>query len=202
MKNKSKYSTSTKYCYPQTNVLRNKFDIKNAGLLQDAEQVLSSQRLLELVAIPVLGNFDLEHLKKIHKYIFQDIYEFAGEIRTEDISKGITLFANWQHIEEYAVKLFLELEIEACLNGLSLHDFAERAAYYMAELNMLHPFREGNGRAIREFIRCLAVQCGYTLNWDTVSEKEILDASIKSVLDISALTEVILKAISEDADNN
>lgn len=201
MKNKSKYSTSNKYCYPQTNILKNKFDVRDAELLQDAEEGLSAQRLLELVALPVLGNFDLEHLGRIHKYIFQDIYEFAGEIRTEDMSKGSTLFANWQHIEEYSHKLFSELENEACLKGLSMYVFAERAAYYMAELNMLHPFREGNGRAIREFIRCLALHCGYTLNWDVASEKEILNASIKSVVDTGYLAEIIHRVITEyDAD--
>ena len=71
----------------------------------------------------------------------------------------------------------------------------------MAELNMLHPFREGNGRAIREFIRCLALHFGYPLNWDVASEKEILDASIKSVVDTGYLAEVIHKVITEyDAD--
>jgi cell filamentation protein len=201
MRKPSKYSTTNKYFYRGTNVLINKLDIKDARLLSDAEAELSAQRLIELDVAPITGQFDFEHLKKIHRHIFQDLYDFAGQIRDLDMSKGDTPFAKWQYIEENTTKLLTELKEEDFLRGQTKNVFAKRASYYMAELNVLHPFREGNGRAIREFIRCLALQCGFTLNWDAVSEEEILDASIQSVLYISALTDVILKAISEDADS-
>jgi len=65
----------------------------------------------------------------------------------------------------------------------------------MSELNIIHPFREGNGRAIREFIRCLALKSGFILNWNAVTNSEILDASISSVNDISHLIKVIRRCI-------
>lgn len=192
----SKYgSDESKYCYPGTNVLINKLDIKDKKLLKEADSLYSAQRLLELQAEPISGNFDLEHLKDIHHYIFQDLYEFAGKIREEDIIKGNTHFAKSEHIIPNAKKLFNELKNENYLQGTSVEKFAEKASYYMAELNVLHPFRDGNGRAIREFIRCLALKCVYKLNWNSISKDDLFDASVKSVLDTKPLSKCIKKAI-------
>ena len=193
----SKYgSKDSKYCYPGTNVLKNKLDIKDKKLLEEADSLYSAQRLLELQADPIEGAFDLEHLKKIHYYIFQDLYEFAGEIREEDIIKGNTHFAKSQYIVQNAKKLFKELKNENNLSETSLKQFANRAAYYMAELNIIHPFRDGNGRAIREFIRCLAFEAEYKLNWHSVSSDELFNASVKSVIDTKPLKKCIKKAIT------
>ncbi len=196
MTTSSKYgSYDSKYCYPSTDVLINKLDIKDKELLEEADSLYSAQRLLELQAEPVSGNFDLKHLKEIHYYIFQDLYEFAGEIREEDITKGNTHFAKSQYIVPNAVKLFKELENENFLAETSIKQFVKRASYYMAELNILHPFRDGNGRSIREFIRCLALHCGYKLNWKSINKDELFNASIRSVLDTKPLAKCIKKAI-------
>ena len=90
---------------------------------------------------------------------------------------------------------FAQLKSENYLLGTTFDDFSEKAAYYMAELNIIHPFREGNGRAIREFIRCLSLKCGFILNWNAVTNSEILDASISSVKNITHLTGVIRRCI-------
>ena len=188
-------SSDSKYFYSDSNTLINKLDIRDEQLLKEAEALYTAQRLLELQAKPIIANFDLENLIMIHKYIYQDLYEFAGTIRNEDISKGQTFFASVPYIEPNAKKLFSQLRSENYLVGTTIDDFSEKAAYYMAELNIIHPFREGNGRAIREFIRCLAWKCGFALNWNAVTNSEILEASISSVNDITHLTNVIRRCI-------
>jgi cell filamentation protein len=146
----SKYGPEdSKYCYPNTDVLINKLEIKDKELLEEADSLYSAQRLLELQAEPIKGDFDLQHLKEIHYYIFQDLYDFAGKIREEDIIKGNTHFAKYQYIVSNAIQLFEELKNENHLLNTSVDQFAKRTAHYMAELNILHPFRDSNGRAIR-----------------------------------------------------
>lgn len=186
-----KGSVQSVYCYQDTDILINRLDIRDAELLSEADTEYSAQRLLELDMQPINGKFTLNHLKNIHKYIFQDIYYFAGKLRTEDISKGNTMFARSQFVKSYASNILVELENENYLIGIPPEEFSLRTAYYMSELNIIHPFREGNGRAIREFIRCLSAKCGYTINWNRVDKKVILQASILSVTDPSELAKCI-----------
>lgn len=188
-------STNSKYCYLGTAILINKLEIQNEIHLKEAETLFSAQRLLELTAKPILGDFALDHLKSIHHHIFQDIYPFAGMLREENISKGGTLFAQSQYIEPFAAELFSKLKLEGLLVGLDSSAFSDRAAHYMAEINAIHPFREGNGRAIREYIRSLALYCGYTLNWDSIDKDEILEASIESIKNYEHLANCILRCI-------
>lgn len=188
-------SAHSQYFYPGTQILKNNLDIQEEKLLEEAEILYTSQRLLELDLHPLVGNLDLENLKQIHKYIFQDIYPFAGQIREEDISKGGFMFAKFQFIIQNAEPIFLELKLENYLRDLSSEGFAKRAAHYMAEVNVLHPFREGNGRATREFIRCLALNNKFELNWNSISRDELLEASINSVTNETALYECIKKCI-------
>lgn len=89
--------------------------------------------------------WDLNHLQKIHQYIFQDVYPFAGKVRTEQIGKGDFRFASPLYIESEADRVFQELKTEKYLIGLRKNVFCERMAYYFSEINVLHPFREGNG---------------------------------------------------------
>ncbi len=110
-------------------------------------------RILELLNNPVKGTFDLKHLQAIHAYIFQDVYDWAGELRKVDISKGF-MFCNFLFISEQAEEIFGKLKAENYLHGLKEDDFIVRLAYYFSEINALHLFREGNGRSQREFIRC------------------------------------------------
>ena len=84
------------------------------------------------------------------------MYEWAGQLRTIDISKGANRFAHYAHIHNAAAPIFLQLAKENHLAGLDTAAFSNCAAYYLGELNALHPFREGNGRALREFISHLA----------------------------------------------
>ena len=196
MTSSSKYGPDdSKYCYPNTDVLINKLDIKDKELLEEADALYSAQRLLELQAEPIKGDFDLQHLKEIHYYIFQDLYDFAGKIREEDIIKGNTHFAKSQYIVPNAIQLFEELENENYLLNTSVDQFAKRASYYMSELNILHPFRDGNGRAIREFIRCLALECDYKIKWNSIDKDRLFNASVKSVFNTKPLIQCVKKAI-------
>ncbi len=186
------------YCYEDTDILINKLDIKGIHLLQEAETEYTAQKLLELEALPLKGRFSLSHLQGIHKYIFQDIYPFAGKIRQEDISRGNTLFARSQYIKSNLINLLLDLKKEKYLTALERNNFCCRTAFYMAELNIIHPFREGNGRVIREFIRCLALKCGYVINWNSVYNNILLEASILSVNDTAELAKCIDLCIEKE----
>ena len=183
------------YCYPKSNVLINKLEIKDIDLLQKYEAKITAAKLLSLRQKGIIGNFDIQHVKDIHFYLFEDIYPFAGKFRTENIGKGVFRFAEWQYIEPELTKLLKKLEAENYLSNLNKNNMAQRLAYYMAELNVLHPFREGNGRTIREFIRELALKNNYILNLMNVDPAHFLDASIKSIVETNVLSSIIFNCL-------
>ena len=183
------------YCYPELDVLKNKLHIRDIENLRKAERILVSLRLNDLFEEPILGQFDLIHLQQIHYYLFQDIYAWAGEIRTVDIAKS-NLFCKVQFIIPQAEKLFAELRSNAYLTNLTRDEFVKKCAYYFSEINALHPFREGNGRTQREFIRQLALSNGYILRFSGVTPDEMLQASIDSfACDYRKMEQVFDKAI-------
>ena len=182
---------NSKYCYQNSNTLINKLEIKDQLTLQKYEARITAAKLLALRQKGITGNFDKNHFVSIHKYIFEDIYPFAGKFRTENIAKGYFRFAEWEYIEEELDKLLLKLKNENYLNEKSEEELAKALAYYMSELNVLHPFREGNGRTMRECIRQLALKNGYTLNLKKVEPQKMLNASIKSIIDTEELENII-----------
>lgn len=186
------------YCYPGTDVLVNKFGICDKELLETYERELTRFNLVKLEEKPLKGNFDLKHLQRIHNAIFKDIYLFAGQLRTVDISKGYFIFASYSYIKSEADRLFKQLKNEKLLVGTDIDTFSKRAAYYMAEINVLHPFREGNGRTQREFIRSLAMNSGFKLNWYLIDKDSLLKASIKSIYDTKELADIIKGSIENN----
>jgi len=187
------------YCYPGTEVLINKENIRDAQALSDFEADITLIRQYEIEKEnKAEGRFGAAHLKRIHRYLFQDVYPFAGKFRREDISKGDTVFYKSEYIEENLDRLLDELKKEQYLQGLDKKAFARRAAYYLAEINMVHPFREGNGRALREFLRQLGAKTGYILNWSRINGTDLLAATIQSVAkEYEPLTELIYTTIEE-----
>lgn len=169
------------YCYPDSDVLINKMGIRDMERLRQMEKRLTMLRILELVDSPIQGKFDLRHLQLIHEYIFQDVYVWAGKIRKVDIAKG-NMFCNVKFIESQAEEIFGKLREENYLSGLGEEEFSVRLAYYFSEINALHPFREGNGRSQREFIRTLTLHNGYVINFAKVSREEMIKASESSFL--------------------
>lgn len=176
----SRSSGHDPYLDPASGVLKNRFGITDAATLEATEADLVAARSRELSLEPLKGRFDLPHLQAIHRYLFSDVYDWAGQLRTIDISKGGHLFAHHAHIVNAATPIFKKLSEEDHLAGLGPAVFSERAAHYLGELNALHPFREGNGRAQREFVSHLARAAGYYIAWEKMKEAEMLVASIES----------------------
>ena len=183
------------YCYENTDVLKNKLNIKDKQKLYNYERKIVLAKLYILRQKQIIGEFDIYHLINIHKFLFEDIYDFAGLFRSENIAKGNFRFAEWEYIEQELLKLLNKLKDEKYLIGLSKEKLSQKLAYYMAELNVLHPFREGNGRAIREFIRELAYKNGYELDLTKTTPKNMLAACIQSVADTTNLEEILYKCL-------
>ena len=191
-------SRNSIYCYEGTNVLKNKLNIRDFKDLQKIEARLSAAKLLDLRQRGITGNFDKDHLINLHKYIFEDLYYFAGEFRRENIAKGHFSFAEWMFIEEQLDNILEKLKNENYLqNCKDKREISERLAYYLSELNVLHPFREGNGRTLREFIRQLALKNGYRLNLIRIEPKDFLNASIESTFDTKNLENKIYDCLEE-----
>lgn len=166
------------YLDKDTGVLRNLLGITDQAGLDKLESSLSFLRTSELAAKPVKGRFDLAHLQKIHQYLFRDIYAWAGQIRQVEIQKGNTIFARQLAIDSAARELFRKLAQEQYLQGLDADQFSQRAGHYLGEINVLHPFREGNGRAQRQFITQLGQVAGHIVDWSGISQDDMVRASI------------------------
>lgn len=190
-------TTQSIYCYPGTNILKNKLNIQDNKLLKTAEEEITLIKQMELLKNPIKGNFSKTHLMNIHKFIFEDIYSFAGKIRQEQIGKADTMFYPPNLIERELDKVFSKIKGQNMLLEKDETKIFDNLAYIMAELNIIHPFLEGNGRSIREFIRLMAKRLNYDLNWGNVDKDELLKASILSVDDYMVLVN-ILKACTRN----
>lgn len=167
------------YVYAGTDVLINNYGIKDNATLSRVEAHAYTKVAME--GIPK-GDFSLDHLKNTHKALFGEVYPWAGEIRTVDISKGDTLFCRNEFIQSEATRLLRELKSEHFLaeHKNNPDKMAERLAHYFAEINAIHPFREGNGRTNREFIRQLAEHNGMNLDFQKINREQNIQASIAS----------------------
>ena len=192
-------SRNSIYCYHDSDVLINKLDIHDSNKLFELEKQIVLAKLYILRQNKISLNFDKKHFLYIHKFLFEDIYHFAGELRTEDISKDSFTFAHWEYIDDQLDHLLNSLKEEQYLYGLSKSELAKRLAFYLSELNVLHPFREGNGRTIREFIRELAYKNGYLLDLTQTTPHDIFTASVKSVSDPTDLEQIIFKCLQLDS---
>lgn len=191
----NRYRSQSVYCYTGTDVLINKFDEKDPEKLDNLETTFTTRRIYQLYENPIYGSFGLKHLQKIHRFIFQDVYSFAGVFRDEQIEKGTTTFAHPLHINSYGTDVFKQLKNEKFLKEIDKEKFSERTSYFLGEVNILHPFREGNGRVQREFFRLLAMKNGYELDWSKIGQEDMLKASIDSVSNSNAFKRILLDAI-------
>ena len=186
---------NSNYCYSNSNILINKLNIKDNKKLQIYEAKITAAKLLSLRQKGIIGNFDSAHLCSIHKYLFEDIYPFAGKFRNENIAKGYFRYAEWEYIECELNNLLNKLKSENYLSNILKDKLADRLAFYLSELNVLHPYREGNGRTIREFIRELALKNGFVLNLSKIAPSDFLNASIKSIIDTTDLSRLIYNSL-------
>jgi len=191
-------TTQSIYCYPDSNVLKNKLNIKENKLLKTAEEEITLIKQMELLKNPIKGNFSKAHLMNIHKFIFEDIYSFAGKTRREQISKADTMFYPPNLIDRELDKVFAKIKNKNMLKETDREKVFDNLAYVMAELNIIHPFRDGNGRTIREFIRLMAKRMGYDLNWGNADKEELLESSILSVDNYKVLAGILEECVEVD----
>ncbi len=165
------------YCYVGSTVLKNKLNITDQPTLNEAERRLTSLRFEEPLA---QGSFDVAHYCSIHHHLFQDIFPWAGEFRTIRIAKGKSMFCYPEFIAGEIKTLFSSLQVDIFEASLNRSLFAEKAANFLAELNAIHPFREGNGRTQLAFLTILAEHSGHPLNLKTFNPERLLAAMIAS----------------------
>lgn len=192
------YDSDDPYVYEGTSTLINKFGLTNPIELSRIEKAITGAAIASLEVTPVVGKYDLKHLQAIHKALFEEIYEWAGQIRRKGfISKGNSLFCAAEYIEPYSTDLFGKLKSENFLRDLDHEAFADRIAFYIAEINALHPFREGNGRTQRVFIDQLSRQAGWNLNLTAIEPELVVDAYITSMTDCSPLAGLLRGTIKQ-----
>ncbi len=139
------------YFYPGTTTLKNKLGITDPEELKQKEAEITFEKLVELYMNPIEGNFDIIHWKQIHKYLFDDLYEWAGEYRYVNMQKE-TGFTDIRNLNTYLEAEFKLMNAE--INNIySTYSLAAFLAEYYVHLMAIHPFREGNGRSCREFLR-------------------------------------------------
>ncbi|QHF04500.1 putative adenosine monophosphate-protein transferase Fic [Pseudomonas asturiensis] len=184
------------YCYPGTTVLKNRLNVVSDNVLAEAERALSevAVSLIDFAPPP----YDLSYLRNLHRLLFADLYDWAGELRTVDISKGNTRFCTMTRIEPESKKLFALLAKANWFQVLERDQLVKACAEAFGDLNVIHPFREGNGRAQRVLFEHLIVNAGYEISWWAVEAEEWTQANIDAVdCDYRALTNVFERCIGK-----
>lgn len=159
------------YLDPETGLLRNLVAARDNATLIAAEGALVFARAVQLLDRLVAPTGDLAELRAIHRFLFQDLFDWAGLLRTVDIRKNVErseFFLPVSLIERAARFTVEELRTDRELRGMSRDQFVERLAHHYDQLNYIHPFREGNGRAQRVFWSRIARDAGWQLDWRVV----------------------------------
>ena len=168
------------YLYEDGLCLRNIPGLRDPDLLAafESEQV----RLRAEEPMPK-GRFTPSHYRRLHRHLFQDVYDWAGRYRTVRMTKGTSMFCYPEFIARQMDVLFQTLKEPTLKSATDLSSFVERAARFLSELNAIHPFREGNGRAQLAFIRMIALRAGNPLRMERLLPERFLDAMIASFND-------------------
>lgn len=181
------------YVYPSTQVLKNRLDIRDSITLDRVERAFVSQRITE--GIPP-GSFDLIHLCAIHRHLFQDVYAWAGEIRTVEIGKGAQQFQFRQYIQTGMDDVHRRLVRSRYLSNLPRNEFAQQTAAILGDVNYIHPFREGNGRTQLQYLKLLAERAEHPLHLARLDASRWMEASQAShAADYSLMARLIEQSI-------
>ena len=173
------YEGAEFYCYPGTGILINKFGIREYEKLDEIEKKITGLKLLEFQENPIAPTFDFDYFCRIHQFLFVELYEWAGKPRKEGfMTKGSSIFARADFIESLFSDYYEKLRKENYLKNLDKSAFCERLAYFMGEVNAIHPFREGNGRTARLYFSQLAENAGYKLLFNKIDKDELLLADV------------------------
>ncbi|SDM27430.1 cell filamentation protein [Modicisalibacter muralis] len=187
------------YCYAGTPILRNLLGIRDDPTLEAAERDLTVLTAEEIQFAP--PPYELDYLKSLHHQLFSDLYPWAGEIRTIDIAKGETRFCNVQRIEPEAGKLFTRLKRENYFTDLPRDQLVSAVAEFYGDLNVVHPFREGNGRTQRMLFEHLVINVGYEISWEEIQREEWLHANIAAYYcDYDAMIAIFDRCIGQPLD--
>jgi cell filamentation protein len=170
-------ATDDPYCYEGTSVLKNRLGLQTQDELTEFEHAISSQRAEE--PLPA-GDLDEQHYCALHRHLYQDVYEWAGELRTVRTSKGGNMFCYPENIAAQLRKLFRKLAAAKQLRELDADEFAKAAAHFLAELNAIHAFREGNGRTQLTFLKLIAAASGHSIEFGRLDAPAMLQAMIAS----------------------
>lgn len=170
-------AVSDPYCYPGTTVLKNIPDIRQQRALDAFEAVSTAQRADE--PLPA-GRLSVQHYRAIHHHLFQDVYAWAGKFRTVRIAKDGSAFCYPEHIAREMTAVFGALRKAHYFRDLSADEFAEASAHFLATLNAIHPFREGNGRTQTTFLALLADQAGHSFDLELLKPTAFLKAMVMS----------------------
>lgn len=160
----------------RTGTLLNRLGIADPAALAAAEADFTAVRLAQLRRVPLPGGYDLTHLQAFHGHVFGDVYPWAGELRTVSIGRGRP-FCRPEDIPDFAEEIFTALAAEAYLRHLARAEFVDRLTELLDDVNALHPFREGNGRAQRAFLAQLARDAGHPVRWALMDPAENVEAS-------------------------
>lgn len=183
------------YLYPGTRTLRNKFGLTDGARLERLERLYAADRAAE--GVP-RGDFDLAHLKAIHRHLFQDVYDWAGDIRTVEISKGGSQFMLRRFIESGMADVHRRIVAADYFAGLAREAFAAAAGEIMGDVNYVHPFREGNGRAQLLYLHQFCERAGHPLDLRRIDGAAWLAASIAAHrAEYGPMAEAILAALGE-----
>ena len=185
---------NSRYTYKNSSVLKNKLNITTEEKLKEYETKMVALKIASIDKADFKRTYDEEHLKAIHKYLFEDVYDFAGQYRLENITKDNFIFSQYQYIDENIKEVFKKTNIQS-LEDLPFEELIIKLSDFMTDLNVLHPFREGNGRATREFIREFLDKLGFEINWFEIDYNYILRASMLAVIDDSEQIELLRKSI-------
>ena len=150
---------------------------------------------MALLQEPIKGCFTKTHLFRIHRFLFEDVYPFAGHIRKEQISKGDTMFYPPDLIDRELERVFKNIHSKKLLAEQDEEKQIQNLSQTMAELNIIHPFREGNGRSTRELIRCMALEYGLHINWGNTDRETLINAAIAAVDDDMAFCDVLRQCV-------
>ncbi len=190
------------YTDPKTGILRNLVDITDHDVLLFVESATVAKRLQELYENPIKIK-GIESLFAIHRHLFQDIYSWAGKKRIVEISKNGKQFFPTTHFENAYRFIDTLISDYKKTRRNSKQQLAEQLAKILDNLNYLHPFREGNGRTQREFLRILALEKGLTLNLNPPDNESVYDKYMQGTInsDVKTLTELILELIEKQTKN-
>ena len=185
------------YCYPGSNTLINLLNITDQLLLDEAEIDFTTERYrIYKSSISTISDLTFTHLTFLHHYLFQDLYDWAGHVRTVDISKGGTRFCTFSRIEPEAAKIFSRV---TNLSNVRVKEILiKEAASIFCEMNILHPFRDGNGRVQRFFFEELFFTLGFNITWPDISTEEWLSSNIAAVnLNLEPLEKIFTSALAK-----